>query len=62
MNWKIILGILLIYGGLKEFFAEAEDYRNGTTGNPILAQALCSAIALLGGYLLVKGIFRKKKS
>jgi hypothetical protein len=31
MNWKIIIGILLIYGGAKEFYDELNDYRSGVT-------------------------------
>ncbi len=61
MNWKIIVGVLLIFGGGKEFFAELDDYRTGVTQfNPIYGELGCVTLMLLGGYLILKGRAKKK--
>ena len=31
MNWKLIIGLLLIYGGIKRIFDEFNDYKTGIT-------------------------------
>ena len=47
MNWKIIVGILIIFGGVKEFLAEMQDNQTGiSTGNPISGELGC--ITLIG--------------
>jgi hypothetical protein len=49
MNWKIIVGILIIFGAVGEFFAEMNDYNSGVTkGNPIIPQFICIAFACNG--------------
>jgi len=61
MNWKIIVGILIIFGGIKEFFAEMNDYNTGVTkGNPIYAQLGCITFICLGIYLILKGNQQRK--
>jgi hypothetical protein len=61
MNWKIIVGILIIFGGGKEFFAEMSDHKNAVTHyNPIYAQLGCLTFIALGIYLIIKGRQQKK--
>jgi hypothetical protein len=61
MNWKIIVGILIIFGGTKEFFTEMSDYNNGVTHyNPIYAELGCATFIFLGLYLIYKGSQQKK--
>jgi hypothetical protein len=61
MNWKIIVGVLIIYGGIKEFFAEENDYKTGvTSGSPIIPKLGCITFIGLGFYLIYKG--RQKKT
>ena len=60
MNWKIILGVLIIYGGVKEMYAQINDYKTGvTTGIPIYGELGCLTLIALGLYLINKG--RQKK-
>jgi LPXTG-motif cell wall-anchored protein len=61
MNWKVIVGILVILGGIKEFFAELKDSQTGVTeGSPIYAQLGCITLIGLGFYLIYKGRQPKK--
>jgi hypothetical protein len=61
MNWKIIVGILIIFGGVKEFFAEMSDHKNAAIHyNPIYAQLGCLTFIALGIYLTIKGRQQKK--
>jgi LPXTG-motif cell wall-anchored protein len=56
MNWKIIVGVLIIFGGIKEFFAVLKDFQTGVTiGNPIFAQLGCITLVGLGFFLIYKG-------
>ena len=60
MNWKIIVGILIIFGGIKEFFSEMQDHQTGvTTGNPIYGELGCITLIGAGFFLIYKG--RQKK-
>ena len=60
MNWKIIVGILIILGSVKEMYAEINDFRTGiVTGNPIYGEIGCAIFASVGFYLIYKG--RQKK-
>jgi hypothetical protein len=60
MNWKIVIGILIIIGGISEFLEEQKDYQTGvTTYNPIIPQIFCIAMIGVGFYLIYKG--RKRK-
>jgi hypothetical protein len=61
MNWKLILGCLLIFGGGKEFFNIYQDYHTGVTQfNPIVPALGCVSLMLLGGYLILKARQKKK--
>jgi len=56
MNWKIIVGILLIIGALKEMLSIINDYRSGKLGFwPFGADIGCVALIILGIYLIRKG-------
>jgi hypothetical protein len=60
MNWKSIIGVLIILGSVKEFFAVTTDYKNGITKfNPIYVQIACLAFALLGAYLIYNNLKKK---
>ncbi len=61
MNWKIIVGVLIIFGGIKEFFAEMQDNQTGvTTGNPIYGELGCITLIGLGFFMIYKGRQKKK--
>lgn len=60
MNWKIVVGILLILGSIKECFSLVTDYQQGITHfNPIYGLLGCAMLMGLGIYLVKKG--RQKK-
>ena len=59
MNWKVIVGILLIFSGLKEFFSIRIDYANGLIANPVPAELGALTVFLVGGWMVYK--FRTKK-
>ena len=58
MNWKIIVGILLVFGGLAEFFSIVNGQANGDPG--IWAKIGCIVLALIGFYLIANG--RKERN
>jgi len=59
MNWKLLIGVFLILGGLKIFFAQTNAYMAGSVKHYPLAAQLGSAAFMLGGvYLVCRG--RKK--
>ena len=61
MNWKIVVGILIIFGGIKEYFAELKDFHTGvTTGDPIYGEIGCITLIGLGFFLIYKGRQKKK--
>lgn len=61
MNWKIIVGILLIIGAVKEIFTIIIDYRSGKLSFwPFGADIGCIAMIILGIYLIRKGQKQKK--
>jgi hypothetical protein len=61
MNWKIIVGILLIIGALKEMLSIIIDYRSGKLGFwPFGADIGCVVLIILGIYLIRKGQKQKK--
>lgn len=63
MNWKLVTGILIVFGGTGEFFAEMSDYNNGvTTYNPIYAQLGCITLICAGLYLAYTGWKQRKPS
>jgi hypothetical protein len=56
MNWKTIVGILLIIGSAKEMFSIILDYRSGKLNFwPFGADLGCIALIVLGIYLIRKG-------
>lgn len=60
MNWKVIVGVLIIFGSVKEFFNIGADYRNGVTNfNPLYGQLGSITLVGFGCYLIYKG--RQKK-
>lgn len=61
MNWKIIIGTLMILGGAMEFFDEMKAYNTGVTHfNPIYGQLGCATLVIVGIYLIIKGRQKKK--
>lgn len=61
MNWKIIVGALLIFGALKELFSIIADYHSGKLEFwPFGADIGCVALVALGSYLIWKGRKEKK--
>ena len=60
MNWKVIVGILIILGSINEFFAEWKDFKTGVvTYNPLIPQLICIGIVGVGFYVIYNG--RKQK-
>ena len=60
MNWKIIVGALLIFGALKEILSIIIDYRAGKLAFwPFGADLGCLILIIAGIYLIRKG--QKKK-
>ena len=60
MNWKLVVGILLILGGLKAFFSKVNAYLAGDLPSyPLYAQLGSVTLILVGCYLIYKG---KKKN
>jgi len=56
MNWKIIVGGLLIFGALSEFLSIINDYRSGKLAFwPFGADIGCVIVIALGIYLVNKG-------
>ena len=56
MNWKIILGALLILGAFNEMARIIIDYRSGKLEFwPFGADIGCIALVALGIYLIYKG-------
>jgi len=61
MNWKIIVGVLLIIGGSKEMLSIIMDYRSGKLESwPFGADIGCITLIALGIYLIRKGQKQKK--
>ena len=61
MNWKIIIGGLLIFGGLKEMTSIIIDYRSGKLEfRPFGAEFGCITLVFAGVYLIRKGQKQKK--
>ncbi|NMH29423.1 hypothetical protein [Flavobacterium silvaticum] len=61
MNWKIILGILLIFGASKEMISIIADYSSGQLEFwPFGADIACIAVIVLGLFLIRSG--RKNKT
>ena len=61
MNWRIVIGVLLIIGGIKEFFAVMKDSQAAVPAfNPIYGQLGCITMIGLGSFLVYKG--RQKKT
>jgi len=60
MNWKIIVGTLLIFGSFRELSSLISDYRSGKMAFwPFGADIGCVLVIALGIYLINKG--RKEK-
>jgi hypothetical protein len=60
MNWKLLIGIFLILGGLKIFFAQTNAYMAGSVkAYPVAAQLGSAVLMLTGIFLIYKG---KKKN
>ncbi|HXB43683.1 MAG TPA: hypothetical protein VNV85_06490 [Puia sp.] len=49
MNWKIIIGILLIIGGGQEFFSVMHNTQ------PLAGELGCITLIAVGVFLIVKG-------
>ena len=61
MNWKIVVGALLIIGALREMTSIVTDYRSGKLNFwPFGADIGCVALVALGVYLIRKGQKEKK--
>ncbi len=56
VNGYKILGVLIVFGSLREMFSIYSDYRSGKLGFwPFGAELACLAFCLLGIYLYRKG-------
>jgi hypothetical protein len=56
MNWKLLIGILLILGALKVFFSQTNAYMAGSMKDyPVAAQLGAAALMLAGIYLIYRG-------
>jgi hypothetical protein len=63
VNWKIIVGALLIFGATRELFSVIADYRSGKLDFwPVGVEVGFAAMVALGVYLIRKGIKQKKLS
>jgi hypothetical protein len=61
-NWKIIVGILIIFGSVSEMISIITDYRSGKlTSWPFGADVACVAMVIGGLYLIRKGQNQKKR-
>jgi hypothetical protein len=61
MNWKIIVGALLIFGALSEMASIIADYRSGKLKFwPFGADIACIALVVLGIFLIRKGQKQKR--
>ena len=57
MNWKIILGILLIFGAANEMYSIISDYQSGKLSFwPFGADLGCLTVIIAGIYLLRRGL------
>ena len=62
MNLKIIIGVLLIIGALKEIISIIIDYSSGRLGFwPFGADIGCVVLVIAGIYLIRKGQQQKKQ-
>jgi hypothetical protein len=62
MNWKIIVGALLIIGALKEITSVILDYRSGKLAFwPFGVEVGCLVLIIAGIYLIRKGQKQKKQ-
>ena len=62
MNWKIIVGALLIIGALKELISIIFDYRSGKLAFwPFGADLGCITLIIAGIYLIRQGQKQKKQ-
>jgi len=63
MNWKIFIGILLIFGALNELFSVISDYTSGKLRFwPFGIEIGLAALGILGIFLIQKGRKQKRKS
>jgi hypothetical protein len=61
MNWKILVGALLIIGALKEMLSIIIDYRSGKLSFwPFGVEIGCFALITLGIFLIRNGQKQKK--
>jgi len=58
MNWKIILGVLIIFGSVSEFFHAVRENR-GKPVTILLIAVIVVAMCWLGIYLIKKGHEKK---
>ena len=57
MDWKIIIGILLIFGAVNEMYSIISDYQSGKISFwPFGADFGCIAVVIGSIYLLRKGL------
>lgn len=62
MDWKLIVGFLIIFGGIGEMVATSNGYKTGvTTSNPIYPQIGVFIFMLLGSYLVYGGFKDRKE-
>lgn len=60
MNWKIIAGVLIIFGALKELSSIISNYRSGKLEFwPFGADIACIALIIAGIVLIRKGLKQK---
>ena len=63
MNWKIIVGILLIFGAISEMLSVIKDYNAGKFASwPYGAGLGCATLIIAGLYVIRLGQKDKKKA
>jgi len=61
MNWKTILGVILIFGAARELMSVSVDYRSGKLQSwPLGVEISGAAVVALGIYLIWKGQKQRK--
>lgn len=61
MNWKIIVGSILLFGVISEFLRVVSEYRSGKLGFwPFGVEIGAAIFGGLGVFLIVKG-YREKR-
>ena len=61
MNWKIVVGALLVFGGLKELFVNIIDSSSHDAVFNFPRTLGCLTLAAVGTYMILRGKRDRKK-